>query len=171
MKKAMLITVITLFSLNSIAQSFEYKDLLNLKFLPTVGKSVILTKKGFKKIGSGIMTTHAITDTVADQVWVKGEEEIRFNDESVEYQWGDSSYLMRKTDHKSIYKCIDYVVFMSANKYLWLKRRQTIYNPDVYRENEEKPTYYVYLKRKDTYTMLYEKEKTVFIGEIGEIVN
>jgi hypothetical protein len=167
MKKLAIIIIIGLFALNTNGQSFEYRDLVELKDFSKESKCTRLTALGFKYVGQSVMTTEAISDTVAYS-WVKGEEEIRFNDESIEYQWsGDSLYVQKKTEHRTNRESIHYYMFNSQVKYYRLKRKSgTFYVTKSYNENSLPNSEYTYFKRQDFYSFFYHDTQTIFVGNI-----
>lgn len=171
MKNLILIIIISTFTLSINAQSFEYKELVQLKDLSEKEKQDVLSMRGFKPVGEKVMTTRDISDTIGYS-WVKEDEEVRFNKESVEYQWyGDKTYIKKKTAHKTVETNISWEIYASSKKYLKYKKTQGTYDADSLAAGKSTPSDYLYVVKEDFFTMIYFKEQIIFIGEIGGLVN
>lgn len=171
MKKLALILIIGLFALSTNGQSFNYGELVDFKNLSPTNKCTKLTMMGFTYLGDSEMTTRDISDTTG-YAWSKGDEQIRFNDESIEYQWfGDSARIKKQNAHKTVYTNISWEMFASSKKYLKGKKKQGTYDADKLEAGLTAPSEYIYLVKEDVYTMMYYSDQMVFIGQLYEVVN
>lgn len=172
MRNLLLIITIGLFTFNTNAQSFEYGDLVDLKQMSASNRATVLTNKGFTYEGEGVITTLGVAKDTIAKVWVKADEEVRYNAESVEYQWyGDSARIKKKTAHKTVKTNISWEMFESCKKYCRLKRKQGTYNANELDSGKLTKSDYTYFVGEGFYTNMNYEDQVLFIGEIDGIVN
>jgi hypothetical protein len=170
MKKLAIIIIIGLFALSSNGQSFSYGELVDFKNLTPENKCTKLTMMGWTYLGDAEMSTREISDTMG-YAWSKADEQIRFNDESVEYQWfGDSLHIEKKTKHKTVRTSISRAMFDSQVKYYRLKRKQGTYNSEELAKGGTVVSDYTYFVKGDFYSRFYHNSRTIFIGQIGGVI-
>lgn len=170
MKKLAIILIIGLFALNTNGQSFNYGELVAFKNLSPTNKCTKLTMMGWTCLGDSEMTTRDISDTTG-YAWSKGDEQIRFNDESIEYQWfGDSLHLEKMTKNKTVRISIARSMFDSQVKYYRLKRKKPTYNSEELAKGSPVVSEYTYFVKGDFYSKFYHDKRTIFIGQIGGVI-
>lgn len=165
MKTYTLIIALVSFIVNTTAQSFEFGDLISFNSADNVEKELTLKSLGFSKSDSSQLADPNASSIQA-AVWVKGNEEVRFNNSNMEYRWSPNDEIVtKKTKSKTVSTCVGWYMDKSLRSYTKMKKRLPVY--DI--KNDQKVySGFTYLVKEDTYYSADYTDNVVFVGDISQ---